>query len=52
MAEDLIVSEPQILGRKPCVGGTRLSVELLLDRARRKRRDAGADSRPVSSAHA
>ena len=31
MAEDLIVSDPQILGGKPCVRDTRLSVELLLE---------------------
>lgn len=33
MAEDLIVSDPQILGGKPCVHGTRLSVEFLLELA-------------------
>ncbi len=33
MAEDLIVSDPQILGGKPCVCGTRLSVEFLLELA-------------------
>lgn len=29
---DLIVSEPERLGGKPCVRGTRLSVEFILDR--------------------
>ena len=33
MAEDLIVSNPQILGGKPCVSGTRLSIEFLLELA-------------------
>lgn len=33
MAENLIVSDLQILGGKPCVRGTRLSVELLLELA-------------------
>ena len=33
MAENLIVSDPQILGGKPCVRGTRLSVEFLLELA-------------------
>jgi uncharacterized protein (DUF433 family) len=33
MAEDLIVANPQILGGKPCVSGTRLSVEFLLELA-------------------
>ena len=33
MAEELIVSDPKILGGKPCVGGTRLSVEFLLELA-------------------
>ncbi len=33
MAECLIVSDPQILWGKPCVRGTRLSVEFLLELA-------------------
>jgi uncharacterized protein (DUF433 family) len=33
MADNLIVSDSQILGGKPCVHGTRLSVELLLELA-------------------
>ena len=33
MSEDLIVADPQILGGKPCVRGTRLSVEFLLELA-------------------
>ena len=33
MAENLIVSDPQILGGKPCVRDTRLSVEFLLELA-------------------
>ncbi len=33
MAEDLIVSDQQIFGGKPCVLGTRLSVEFLLELA-------------------
>lgn len=28
---DWIVSNPEILGGKPCIGGTRLSVEFLLE---------------------
>ncbi len=28
---DLIVSEPGILGGKPCIRGTRISVELILE---------------------
>ena len=31
MAEDLIVSTPRILGGKPCIRGSRLSVEFLLE---------------------
>lgn len=31
MAEDLIIADPQILDGKPCVRGTRLSVEFLLE---------------------
>lgn len=31
MPEDLVVSDPAILGGKPCVRGTRLSVEFLLE---------------------
>lgn len=31
MAENMIVSNPQILDGKPCVRGTRLSVEFLLE---------------------
>lgn len=31
MAENLIVADPQILGGKPCVRGTRLSVDFLLE---------------------
>jgi uncharacterized protein (DUF433 family) len=31
VAENLIVSDPRILGGKPCVRGTRLSVEFLLE---------------------
>ena len=31
MAEDLIVSDPQILGGKACMRGTRLSVEFLIE---------------------
>jgi uncharacterized protein (DUF433 family) len=33
MAEELIVSDPNILGGKPCVRGTRLSVEFILELA-------------------
>ena len=33
MAEEMIVSDLQILGGKPCVRGTRLSVEFLLELA-------------------
>ena len=33
MAQDLIVADPQILGGKPCVRGTRLSVEFVLELA-------------------
>lgn len=33
MPEDLIVASPQILEGKPCVRGTRLSVEFLLELA-------------------
>jgi len=33
MAKDLIVSDSQILAGKPCVRGTRLSVEFLLELA-------------------
>lgn len=31
MASDWIVSNPQILGGKPCIRGTRLSVEFILE---------------------
>ena len=33
MAKDLIVGNPEILGGNPCVRGTRLSVEFLLELA-------------------
>jgi len=33
MAKQLIVADPKILGGKPCVRGTRLSVEFLLELA-------------------
>ena len=33
MSEALIVSSPEILGGKPCVRGTRLSVEFILELA-------------------
>ncbi|OFW06355.1 MAG: hypothetical protein A3H96_22240 [Acidobacteria bacterium RIFCSPLOWO2_02_FULL_67_36] len=33
MAEELTVSDPKILGGKPCVHATRLSVEFLLELA-------------------
>ena len=33
MAEELIASDPKILGGKPCVRATRLSVELLIELA-------------------
>ena len=33
MTEELIVFDPTILGGKPCVRGTRLSVEFLLELA-------------------
>jgi hypothetical protein len=33
LAEDLIVANPQILDGKPCIRGTRLSVEFLLELA-------------------
>jgi len=33
MAEDLIVADPRILDGRPCVRGTRLSVDFLLELA-------------------
>ena len=33
MAEDVIVANPQLLDAKPCVRGTRLSVEFLVELA-------------------
>jgi uncharacterized protein (DUF433 family) len=33
MADELIVSDPQMLGCKPCGRGTRISVEFLLELA-------------------
>jgi uncharacterized protein (DUF433 family) len=33
MGEDLIVADPRILDGKPCVRGTRISVEFLLELA-------------------
>lgn len=33
MAENLILSDPPVLGGKPCIRGTRLSVEFLLELA-------------------
>ena len=33
MPEEMIISDQQILGGKPCVRGTRLSVEFLLELA-------------------
>lgn len=32
MSQALIISNPQILGGKPVIAGTRISVELILDR--------------------